>query len=225
MAMTQSNLIKGVHHPTISPIVVPFNTTLEQLSDAREGQQAMAMLALSHTVIEQRLYETLLAEVSAVRTRVCTFSLRQLMTLTQLLNYSSIRRGIRGLVTKLSIEQHRIAGIGISSPVAVYLVFTPAEIFARRAAVQFRPPAGFPPALPESKTYALAIERLAERHDLSRREAQVSLCCAQGLTNAQIGDQLCISEQTVKFHLRHIFAKYGVKRRAELISRLLAADG
>jgi len=45
------------------------------------------------------------------------------------------------------------------------------------------------------------------------------------MTNAQIGDRLCISEQTVKFHLRHIFIKYGVKRRAELISRLLAADG
>jgi len=118
METTQSK-IKGVGEAEILPLVVPFNTTHGQLSDFKINRQAMAMLTLSHTVIEHRLYETLLSEVSAVQTRVCTFSLRQLMTLTQLLNYSSIRRGIRGLVSKLSIEQHRIAGIGISSQVAV----------------------------------------------------------------------------------------------------------
>jgi len=47
------------------------------------------------------------------------------------------------------------------------------------------------------------------------------LCCAEGLTNAEIGARLLITEQTVKFHLRNIFVKFGVKRRAELISRLL----
>jgi DNA-binding CsgD family transcriptional regulator len=33
-----------------------------------------------------------------------------------------------------------------------------------------------------------------------------------------------VSEQTVKFHLRNIFAKIGVKRRAELVSRLLREE-
>jgi len=33
--------------------------------------------------------------------------------------------------------------------------------------------------------------------------------------------RLQVSEQTVKFHLRNIFAKVGVRRRAELVSRLL----
>ncbi|MBS1809843.1 MAG: hypothetical protein JST84_16900 [Acidobacteria bacterium] len=223
MATTQGK-IKEAHSTNTLPLGVPFNTTLEQYGEVI-NRQAMSRLALSHTTAEQRLYETLLTEVMAARTRVCTFSLRQLMTLTQLLNYSAIRRGIRGLVNKLSIEQHRMAGIGISSQVAVYLIFTPEEIFARRAAAQFKPASGLEPAIPESKDLALAIERLASRYDLSRREAQVALCCTQGLTNAQIGDRLCISEQTVKFHLRHIFVKYGVKRRAELISRLLAAEG
>jgi DNA-binding CsgD family transcriptional regulator len=56
---------------------------------------------------------------------------------------------------------------------------------------------------------------------LSRREAQVALCCVEGLTNAEIGTRLSVTEQTVKFHLRNIFVKFKVKRRAELISRLL----
>jgi len=184
----------------------------------------MAMLALTHTSIEHRLYEALLAEVSAAQTRICTFGLRQLMTLTQLPNYSAIRRSIRGLVSKLSIEQHKIVGVGLAPQQGVFLVFTPEEIFARRAAAQFSDMPGMTPSVTENKSFAHAIERLAERFDLSRREAQVALCCAQGMTNAQIGEQLYISEQTVKFHLRHVFVKYGVKRRAELISRLLAAE-
>ncbi len=183
------------------------------------------MLALTHTPSEHCLYKALLAEVSAIRTRVCTFSLRQLMLLTHLPNYSAIRRGLRGLVGKLSIERHKIAGAGVSPQMEVFLVFTPGEIFARRAAVQFASTPALTQSVTEGKTFAQAIERLAGRYDLSRREAQVALCCAQGMTNAQIGEQLYICEQTVKFHLRHVFVKYGVKRRAELISRLLAAEG
>jgi DNA-binding CsgD family transcriptional regulator len=207
------------------PLVVPFDTLANQGTDCNNNSQAMAMLALTHTFIEHRLYQALLSEVTAVHTRVCTFGLRQLMTLTQLPNYSAIRRGIRGLIGKLSIEQHKMAGTGFSPQGAVFLVFTPDEIFARRAAAQFTSSPGLNQTVTESKNFAPAIERLAERYDLSRREAQVALCCAQGLTNAQIGERLYISEQTVKFHLRHIFVKYGVKRRAELISRLLAGDG
>jgi DNA-binding CsgD family transcriptional regulator len=50
----------------------------------------------------------------------------------------------------------------------------------------------------------------------------VALCCVEGMTNAEIGARLRVSEQTVKFHLRNIFSKLGVRRRAELVSRLLS---
>ncbi len=66
-----------------------------------------------------------------------------------------------------------------------------------------------------------ALRKVVENRNLSRREAQVALCCAEGLTNAEIGSRLQVTEQTVKFHLRHVFIKFGVRRRAELISRLL----
>ena len=72
-----------------------------------------------------------------------------------------------------------------------------------------------------NRSFERVIQRVVENKNLSRREAQVALCCVEGLTNAEIGLRLLVSEQTVKFHLRHIFIKFGVKRRAELISRLL----
>ena len=222
MLTAQSKNKRSLQVETLS-LVVPNRTTFRQVNESSPGNQEMAMLALTHTPNEHCIYQALLVEVLAIRTRVCTFSLRQIMTLTQLPNYGAIRRGIRGLVEKLSIERHKIAGADAAPQMEVFLVFTPAEVFARRTAVQFAALPSLTRNATESKSFAQAIEHLAERCDLSRRESQVALCCVQGMTNAQIGEQLYICEQTVKFHLRHVFVKYGVKRRTELISRLLAA--
>lgn len=49
--------------------------------------------------------------------------------------------------------------------------------------------------------------------ELTRREREVLACVAQGISNCEIGQKLCISEQTVKTHLTHIFAKLAVKNR------------
>ena len=191
-----------------------------------ESEQAMAMVALSHTMIEQQLYSAMLTEIAAVGTRVASITTRRLMSLTGINAHSTVRRGVIGLVNKLSIERQKVAGEnGGHAPALVYLVFAPQEILARRRAVGL-------PAYPkgvesEHGTLSLgpAVGRVVDGHNLSRREAQVALCCAQGLTNAAIGTRLQVSEQTVKFHLRNIFVKFGVKRRAELISRLFCEGG
>lgn len=195
------------------------------------AEQAVAKLALSHTPAEHQLYRMMLDEVTAAQTRVCAFSLRQFMTFTRLPNYSAIRRGLNGLITKRSIERYKVVGgVDPRRPMTVYFIFTPDEVIERRGST------GRPSGAPtdratgacEPETFSgdaaisHAIDRLAEHSALSRREAQVALCCAKGLTNSEIGRRLFISEQTVKFHLRHIFVKYGVKRRTELISHLLS---
>jgi DNA-binding NarL/FixJ family response regulator len=48
---------------------------------------------------------------------------------------------------------------------------------------------------------------------LTRREREVLGCVAEGISNHQIAEKLCISEQTVKTHLTRIFAKLEVKNR------------
>ncbi len=68
------------------------------------------------------------------------------------------------------------------------------------------------------------IDQLVQRHNLSRRQAQVALKCAEGLSNAEIGAKLLIRQETVKFHLRNIFIKFGVKRRTELIVHLFQQE-
>lgn len=185
------------------------------------AEQAMALVALSHTVIEHQLYSAMLAEIGTIGTRVAAITTRRLMSLTGINGYSTVRRGVAGLVNKLSVERQRVAGTnGGQQPLLVYLVFTPEEILERRRAVGL-------PAYPKGlesehggMAFGRAVKRVIDVESLSRREAQVALCCAQGWSNAEIGARLEVSEQTVKFHLRNIFVKCGVKRRAELASRL-----
>jgi LuxR family maltose regulon positive regulatory protein len=38
------------------------------------------------------------------------------------------------------------------------------------------------------------------------------------MSNREIGDRLFISENTVKFHLKNIYSKLGVKRRSQAIN-------
>jgi DNA-binding NarL/FixJ family response regulator len=50
---------------------------------------------------------------------------------------------------------------------------------------------------------------------LSEREGVVLEAVARGLSNREIGRQLWISEQTVKFHLRNVYRKLGISSRTE----------
>ena len=204
-----------------------WKNTLKQEEVEVSYSQTMAKLKLSHTPAEHQLYQALLDEVAASSTRLCAFSTRRLMFLAELPNYSAVRRALNGLINKLSIEDYRIAGdLMPLREITVYLVFSPEEVLARRAAsaqaqagVNYNSDLGF---YQTDHIFDQAIERVADFQGLSRREAQVALCCVEGLTNTEIGRRLHISEQTVKYHLRHIFVKYKIKRRTELVARLLS---
>lgn len=54
---------------------------------------------------------------------------------------------------------------------------------------------------------------------LTDREIEVSRLVASGLSNREIGEQLKISEQTVKNHTHAIYRKMTVSNRVELIIR------
>jgi DNA-binding NarL/FixJ family response regulator len=51
--------------------------------------------------------------------------------------------------------------------------------------------------------------------DLTPREREVWALVAAGMTNPQIAEQLGLSDNTVKFHVQHLFSKLGVKNRTE----------
>jgi DNA-binding CsgD family transcriptional regulator/PAS domain-containing protein len=57
---------------------------------------------------------------------------------------------------------------------------------------------------------------------LSPREQQIADWVAQGLTTKQISERAVVSQNTVKQHLKRIFAKADVANRAELVQRVWA---
>jgi len=63
--------------------------------------------------------------------------------------------------------------------------------------------------------------RLAETEQvwesLTAREREVLALVAQGKDNAQIGQRLCLAEQTVKNYVHRLYVKLGVKSRAEAV--------
>jgi len=60
-----------------------------------------------------------------------------------------------------------------------------------------------------------------EKPVLSFRERQVLAWVSRGYTNAQIADQLYLSESTIKSHLSSAFAKLGVRSRREAAALFL----
>lgn len=52
---------------------------------------------------------------------------------------------------------------------------------------------------------------------LTDREREILACAAAGLGNKEIADQLCVSPDTVKTHLHHIYQKLHVTGRVEAI--------
>jgi DNA-binding CsgD family transcriptional regulator len=74
-----------------------------------------------------------------------------------------------------------------------------------------RPPAGGPRSAPDWP-------------ELTESEFAVVSLAAQGATNREVAERLYLSPYTVNSHLRHVFAKLGIRSRVEL-ARLAAARG
>lgn len=75
-----------------------------------------------------------------------------------------------------------------------------------------------------SKSYQAGTEeRISEfiqKYELSSRETEVLVLITKGASNSDISEQLFISENTVKFHVRNILKKTGCANRSELLTEL-----
>jgi DNA-binding NarL/FixJ family response regulator len=55
---------------------------------------------------------------------------------------------------------------------------------------------------------------------LTQREKEIALLIAEGLSNTEIAHRLHITELTVKTHVSHVLAKFGVKQRSAVAAKL-----
>jgi DNA-binding CsgD family transcriptional regulator len=68
----------------------------------------------------------------------------------------------------------------------------------------------------ELEACGVAVKPRASWDELTPRERAVARLAADGLSNRQIAGELLLSVKTVENHLTHVFAKRGVRSRAEL---------
>jgi len=95
-------------------------------------------------------------------------------------------------------------------------------------------PAALRQALEGTAFYALGQPEGADRHvaesaGLTERELEILKAVARGLSNKQISEELWVTEQTVKFHLKNVYRKLDVPNRAGAVryahqQGLVAAD-
>lgn len=84
--------------------------------------------------------------------------------------------------------------------------------------------------LPRSKNQplfenqALNIEELLRQYQFKSREVEILRLYISGYKRSELATQLYISENTVKWHLKNIFQKLGVKTRATLIEKVRGAN-
>lgn len=72
----------------------------------------------------------------------------------------------------------------------------------------------------KTKTDKPNIIETIKEYDLTEREIDVVKLVIKGYTNKKISEELFVSIHTVKSHMQHIFTKFKVKTRYELISIL-----
>jgi len=92
-------------------------------------------------------------------------------------------------------------------------------IFILRGTLQRAPSAGGLAPSPDH------WHRIAERFDLSSREAEIAGLVLSGKSNRDIAAQVHISPETVKKHIYNIYQKTGVKNRLQLMNLRLNRGG
>lgn len=72
------------------------------------------------------------------------------------------------------------------------------------------------------RDFPAAVRRQPPMEALTKRERELLSSLAGGATNSQLADELGVSVNTVKFHLRNLYEKLDVRNRAQAVAMFLS---
>jgi len=162
-------------------------TTRASDTDWALGIEAHSRALLSGGDVAESLYREAIARLG--RTRVRMQLARSHLLYGEWLRRQHRRRDARN---ELRIAHEMFASMGT-------------EAFARRAEREL--------LATGERVRKRSIET---RDELTAQEAQVARLARDGLSNAEIGARLMISQHTVAYHLRKVFSKLGITTRNQL---------
>ena len=172
------------------------------VGEAADGEQALTLVAEhSPDVVLMDLRMPRVDGVQATERIRAAHPATQVVVLTTFADdehiLAALRAGARGYLTK-DAGRVQIAQ-AVRAAAAGQSVLDPQVQERLLAATQAAAPA---PALPD---------------DVTAREAQVLELIAAGLSNREIAERLYVTEATVKSHINRLFAKIGVRDRAQAV--------
>ncbi len=172
------------------------------IGEASNGQDALSVIATQNPDIV--LLDVNMPEMSGIATLA---ALR--------------KQGVVSPVLMLTISQHEEDLIGAIRAGANGYLLKNAEPETLRQTIK-QVVAGNSVLAPEVTEQVFRLVRSGQFDPinlLTGREVEVLRYLSQGLTTAQTGSEMFISENTVKTHIRHILEKLEVSNRAEAVAR------
>ena len=186
---------------------------IELVGTAADGEEAVALAARHDPdVVLMDLRMPRVDGIEAIRRLTARGERPRAIALTTYADDASVlgalRAGARGYLTKdAGAEEIRAAVVAVARGDAALDPAVQHHVVAALSAGAAGPAAGAAPGD--------GPEELPD--GLTPREAEVLALIAEGLTNTEIADRLVVSAATVKSHVNHIFAKAGVRDRAQAV--------
>jgi DNA-binding NarL/FixJ family response regulator len=177
---------------------------LELIAEAEDGEQAIALAhELEPDVILMDIRMPTLDGVEATRRLVETGCQARILVLTTFdldeYVYAAVDSGASGFLLKDVKPEQLVDAIRVVA--AGNSLFGPAA--TQRLLERFAPP--------PSQTAANRLDQLTER------EREILKLIAQGRSNAELAQQLFLSEATIKTHVSAVLRKLGVRDRVQAV--------
>jgi DNA-binding NarL/FixJ family response regulator len=185
-------------------MIIDERPDLELIAEAEDGEQAIALAAeLDPDVILMDIRMPTLDGVEATRRLVDAGTRARILVLTTFdldeYVYAAVNAGASGFLLKDVQPEQLVDAIRVVA--AGNSLFGPAA--TQRLLDRFAPP--------PSDTAATRLEQL------TGREREILTLIAQGRSNAELAQQLYLSEATVKTHVSAILRKLAVRDRVQAV--------
>ncbi|HEY5260869.1 MAG TPA: response regulator transcription factor [Solirubrobacteraceae bacterium] len=187
---------------------------IELVASASDGEEAVA-LALAHSpdVVLMDLRMPRMDGITATRTLLERLPETRVIALTTFADDESVlgalKAGARGYLTKdAGAEDIRAAILAVAAGEATLDPAVQHHVVAALAAAPAAGALGEAGECPEGEL----------PDGLTPREGEVLSLIAEGFSNAEIAERLFVSPTTVKSHINHLFAKAGIRDRAQAVA-------
>jgi DNA-binding NarL/FixJ family response regulator len=187
-------------------LILESHPDIEVVAEAADGAEALELAReLEPSVVLMDIRMPTLDGLEATRRLLASQTGTRVLVLTTFDNdeivYEALKSGASGFLLKSAPRDQLVGAVRIVAGGEELL----APAITRRLIEDFvrRPPPG--------------ASRPAELEALSERELDVLMLIARGRSNDEIACELFVSDSTVKTHIGRIFAKLGLRDRAQAV--------